>query len=151
MFRRQLVALAALLLSLVPAGGALAQSASRCFPETGYCISGPIRAYWERNGGLAVFGYPIGPQQQERVEDWVGPVQWFQRDRLEDHSGEGYGVLAGRLGAEVLERQGRPWQYGSDQPIPRPATTCARPSATTGARTAAWSASAIRSRRSWSR
>jgi hypothetical protein len=111
--KRLLVLAVLALLTLVPAGGALAQSSARCFPETGYCISGPIRQYWERNGGLAVFGYPIAPQQTEQVEDWVGPVQWFERDRLEDHSAQGYGVLAGRLGAEVLERQGRPWQYGS--------------------------------------
>jgi hypothetical protein len=112
MFRGRFMVLAALLLSLLPIGGALAQSNARCFPETGYCISGPIRSYWERNGGLAVFGYPISPLQTEQVESWVGPVQWFQRDRLEDHSAEGIGVLAGRLGAEILEQQGRPWFYG---------------------------------------
>jgi hypothetical protein len=117
MARKQLIALVTLLvLTLLPAGGALAQSAARCFPQTGFCISGPIRTYWERNGGLAVFGYPIAPLQSEQVEDWVGPVQWFERDRLEDHSAEGYGVLAGRLGAEVLERQGRPWVYGNEVP-----------------------------------
>ena len=37
---------------------AAAQQPQRCFPETGYCISGTIRAYWERNGGCSVFGYP---------------------------------------------------------------------------------------------
>jgi hypothetical protein len=34
-------------------------------------------------------------------------VQWFERDRLEDHGAEG--VLAGRLGARALELQRRPW------------------------------------------
>ncbi|MEN9935280.1 MAG: hypothetical protein RLZZ387_1859 [Chloroflexota bacterium] len=120
---RRLVLLAALLLlSLLPSA-ALAQSDARCFTETGYCISGPIRRYWERNGGLPVFGYPIGPLQTEQVEDWSGPVQWFERDRLEDHTAQGYGVLAGRLGAEVLERQGRPWVYGNEQPG-RPTGPC---------------------------
>lgn len=88
-----------------------AQADERCFPETGYCISGPIRAYWERNGGLRVFGYPIGALQVETVEGtWTGPVQWFERDRLEDHSADGQGVLAGRLGARVLELQGIDWR-----------------------------------------
>jgi hypothetical protein len=88
-----------------------AQSAERCFPATGYCISGPIRAYWERHGGLPVFGYPIGPLRHESVEgSWTGPVQWFERDRLEDHANEGKGVLAGRLGARALELQGAGWQ-----------------------------------------
>lgn len=92
------------------AAPAAAQTRQRCFPETGFCVSGPILAYWERNGGLPVFGYPISGQQIEQVENWSGPVQWFERDRLEDHSGEGIGVLAGRLGAQTLEAQGRPWQ-----------------------------------------
>jgi hypothetical protein len=73
---------------------ALAQSQERCFAETGYCISGSIRGYWERNGGLAVFGYPISPLTAEPVERQALPVQWFQRDRLEDHGSDG--VMAGR-------------------------------------------------------
>ena len=90
---------------------AAAQSAERCFSETGYCISGAIRTYWERNGGLAVFGYPISAQRRETVEGtWTGPVQWFERDRLEDHSADGQGVLAGRLGARALELQGINWR-----------------------------------------
>ncbi len=43
-------ALAVLLLALlVPA--AQAQTDQRCFPETGQCISGRIREFWERNDG----------------------------------------------------------------------------------------------------
>jgi hypothetical protein len=42
------------------------------------------------------------------VDGWTGPVQWFERDRLEDHGPQG--VLAGRLGARLLELQGRPWE-----------------------------------------
>ena len=80
----------------------------RCFSETGLCVSGPILTYWERNGGLAVFGYPITSLTTETVEQWSGPVQWFERDRLEDHGRSG--VLAGRLGARALELQGRPWE-----------------------------------------
>src|SRR5688572_17108579 len=98
-----------LVLSLFSAGAAAAQSDNRCFTETGYCISGTIRRYWESNGGLPVFGYPIGPLQTERNNDgWTGPTQVFERDRLEDHSNERLGVLAGRLGALRLEQQGRP-------------------------------------------
>lgn len=80
-----------------------------CFPETGYCIEGAIRDYWERNGGLAVFGYPIGPLTPNEIVEgtWVGPTQWFERDRLEDHGPQG--VLAGRLGARALELRGIDW------------------------------------------
>jgi hypothetical protein len=87
---------------------AQAQPGERCFVQTNQCISGPIRIYWERNGGLIVFGYPISPRQSERVEGRTLPVQWFERDRLEDHGAQG--VLAGRLGARLLELQGRPWE-----------------------------------------
>jgi len=120
---RRLIAIALpllALLSLLPAGRAAAQAEERGFPETGFCISGPIRAYWERNGGLPIFGYPIGPLQQESIYNddntvaWTGPTQWFERDRLEDHSNEGIGVLAGRLGAEQLNALTR------DLVVPRP-------------------------------
>lgn len=116
--RRIMTSLLALLVLglLVPVGSAAAQTSQRCFPETGQCISGAIRQYWERNGGLPVFGYPTTALQTQTVENWSGPVQWFERDRLEDHSAEGIGVLAGRLGAERLQQQGRPWQYGNEQP-----------------------------------
>jgi hypothetical protein len=102
-----LVALcAALLAGLSAPAPARAQERTRCFPETGQCITGRILAYWERNGGLSVFGYPITALAQETIYEepgqdaWLGPVQWFQRDRLEDHGAEG--ILAGRLGARQL-------------------------------------------------
>ncbi len=102
-----LLGLALLSGALAPAQ-ARAQERTRCFPETGYCVSGAILSYWERNGGLPVFGYPIGPVREESVFDlgpssWDGPVQWFERDRLEDHGAQG--VMAGRLGAETLGSQ----------------------------------------------
>ncbi len=101
-----LITLAALALPLQTR----AQADERCFPETGYCISGNIRTYWEQNGGLPVFGFPITPLQEETIEGvWTGPVQWFERDRLEDHTADGEGVLAGRLGALALELEGTPW------------------------------------------
>jgi hypothetical protein len=105
---RQLILVLLTVIAALPAAPAAAQSDRRCFPETGFCISGAIRAYWERNGGLPIFGYPIGDVAVESVLNddnsvaWTGPVQWFERDRLEDHSAEGLGVLAGRLGAEQL-------------------------------------------------
>jgi hypothetical protein len=104
-----LLALLTLLIASTAGGAAYAQSSERCFPETNQCIAGPIRAYWERNGGLSIFGYPISPQRVETIEGQPFPVQWFQRDRLEDHGP--VGVLAGRLGARLLELSYRPWEY----------------------------------------
>lgn len=107
----RLAILAALVASALPQPAAARAPGERCFPETGQCISGAIRIYWERNGGLPIFGYPLSGVFTDQVEgSWSGPVQWFERDRLEDHSAERLGVLAGRLGAQMLELQGRPWQ-----------------------------------------
>jgi hypothetical protein len=85
-----------------------AQNNQHCFPETGYCIEGRIRDYWEQNGGLLVFGYPIGPQQEERIEGRPVQAQWFERNRLELHpeNDPPYDVLLGRLGAEALAHSG---------------------------------------------
>ena len=99
---------ALLALTLLLPSGAGAQARKVCFNEVPDCITGEFLNYWERNGGLAVFGYPISPEiLNETVEGtWVGRTQWFQRDRLELHS---VGVLAGRMGARLLELQGRSW------------------------------------------
>jgi len=103
-----IVTLVAGLLTAVPSR---AQSNQRCFPETGLCISGRIREYWERNGGLPVFGFPITPQREERIEGRPFQVQWFERNRLELHpeNARPYDVLIGRIGADRLAQQGRVW------------------------------------------
>jgi hypothetical protein len=104
-----LFVLALLLTAFVP-GTASAQG-QRCFSETNQCISGPIRAYWEQNGGLPIFGFPITAQRAETVENLTLQVQWFERDRLEIQADGS--VTTGRLGVELLARQGRPWQPGN--------------------------------------
>jgi hypothetical protein len=88
-----------------------AHAEPRCFEATGYCIDGRIREFWEQNGGLPVFGYPIGPQQEEMVEGQLVQAQWFERNRLELHpeNPRPYDVLLGRLGADRLAQQGRDW------------------------------------------
>ena len=72
-----LVLAVVMLLGVPAAGGAQAQQNERCFTETGFCISGRIREFWEQNGGLPVFGFPIGPQQEEQIEGRPFQVQWF--------------------------------------------------------------------------
>jgi hypothetical protein len=106
----KLFVLAALLiLSTGFASPTQAAGRTRCFSQTGYCVSASILDYWEQHGGLPVFGYPISDQRIETVEGtWNGLVQWFERDRLEDHGVEG--VLAGRLGDRALKLQGIGWQ-----------------------------------------
>lgn len=105
-----LAGLAIMLLSFVGSSkAAQAQSNSqRCFSETGYCISGRILEYWQQNGGLPVFGFPIGPQQEERIEGKALQAQWFERNRLELHpeNARPYDVLLGRLGGESVAQGG---------------------------------------------
>ncbi len=99
-------------LLLLAATTAQAQTDERCFAETGYCISGRIREFWEQNGGLRVFGLPITMQQQEIIEGLPLQVQWFERNRLELHpqNARPYDVLLGRLGEDRLLQQGRDWR-----------------------------------------
>ena len=93
----------------------VAQAAPRCFPEAApaisACMDGPIAAFWARNGGLPVFGYPTGIQQEQQVEGRPLQLQWFERNRLELHpeNAAPYDVLLGRLGADLLAQQGRDW------------------------------------------
>jgi len=108
------VLLALVAFGLMPAGAAHAQGGQRCFPETGQCIAGPIRAYWERNGGLPIFGFPITGQRQETVEGRSLQVQWFERDRIEIQADGS--VTTGRLGVDRLAQIGAPFQFGPNLP-----------------------------------
>jgi hypothetical protein len=97
-----------------------AQTEEYCFPETGYCISGRIRQFWENQGGLTVFGYPITPQREEIIQGAPYQVQWFERNRLELHpeNPPPYDVLLGRLGADdqVMTRSDGVDQSDREQP-----------------------------------
>jgi len=77
------------------------------FPETGHGIGGAFLNYWERFGGLPVFGFPI---TDEYVDAGTGLVtQYFERARFEWHPGawpERFDVMLGLLGVELAERRG---------------------------------------------
>ncbi|GEM_PF-2373062 len=71
--------------------GAPAQQANtsnpRQFTETSKTLGGRFRSYWEQNGGLASFGYPISNELQEKSEldgkSYL--VQYFERAVFEYH------------------------------------------------------------------
>src|SRR5262245_8589890 len=117
MIHRYILPALLILLALAPAP--IQAQEQRCFPETGQCVSGRIREFWEQNGGLPVFGFPTTNQHEEQVEGKPFQVQWFERNRLELHpeNQRPYDVLLGRLGADRLAQQGRPdWQnFPKDQ------------------------------------
>ncbi|WJW70109.1 hypothetical protein OZ401_004612 (plasmid) [Candidatus Chlorohelix allophototropha] len=89
-----------------PLTSTLAAESSRFFPETGHTVSGKFLDYWNNNGGLATYGYPITDAQME-TDPETGKTfltQWFERHRLELHpenAGTKYEVLAGLLGKEI--------------------------------------------------
>lgn len=126
---RILLSLVPLLLVLASEPTVLSAQASneQCFPETGQCISGRFRAYWEEQGGLAVFGFPVTPARNEHSQD-TGQTyltQWFERNRFELHPDNQppYDVLLGRLGDERLRDQLIAWQSGFP-PAPGPKSGC---------------------------
>lgn len=88
-----------------------ARAAQRCFAETSQCIDGRIAEFWDENGGLTVFGFPIGAQEQTTIDGNTFTVQRFQRNRLELHpeNARPYDVLIGRLGADRLTQTGKDW------------------------------------------
>jgi hypothetical protein len=107
------VAFAALMLILVASGPQVAQAQSRlCFSEVPDCIEGRFAEYWQQNGGLPVFGFPIGAAKLENVGGGQFLVQPFERNRFELHpeNQRPYDVLLGRLGDDRLRQLGRPWE-----------------------------------------
>jgi hypothetical protein len=83
----------------------------RYFPETGHSLNYAFKGYWERNGGLAVFGYPISEEIREvnPIDGKEYTVQYFERARFEYHpeyKGTDAEVLLGLLGVTALKDRG---------------------------------------------
>lgn len=83
---------------------------ARYFPETGHNLGGVFLRYWDQNGGLYSFGYPITEEYMElNPEDGVVyRVQYFERARFEYHpeyAGTQSEVLLGLLGNEMLRER----------------------------------------------
>jgi hypothetical protein len=79
-------------------------------PETGHNLCGRFLSYWELNGGLEQFGFPIGEEIEEQLEDGdVYTVQYFERARFEHHpeNAPPYDVLLGQFGRQILTESGR--------------------------------------------
>jgi hypothetical protein len=81
------------------------------FNETGRTLCPPIRAFWQRSGGLPVFGLALtsARDQQNASDGKTYLTQWFERERLEYHPelrGTPYEVLLGLMGSEELRVRG---------------------------------------------
>lgn len=121
--KRAMALLFTLIMVLTSMAGVAAQSLTPADPiegcaysdETGHNLCEPFLGFWNANGGLPIFGYPLTEAFDETSVDTgnLYRVQYFERERLEDHpalAGTDYEVQLGRLGNEVLLAQGRDWR-----------------------------------------
>jgi beta propeller repeat protein len=73
------------------------------FPETGHAISYGFKDFWENNGGLELFGFPITGEFLENGR----VVQYFERARFEYNPESPLNqVSLGLLGRESLQQRG---------------------------------------------
>ena len=97
------------------------------FPETKHAVADKFKAYWEANGGLSIYGFPISePFSEVNPSDGkTYTVQYFERNRFELHpefAGTKYEVELGLLAVQVLTGQG--WKdLGTEWAFRPPAET----------------------------
>lgn len=96
----------------------------RCFddeaPGVTACIGGRFLEFWEENGGLEVFGYPLTSVRAQSTDDGTFLTQYFERARFEQHpeNEPPYDVLLGRLGVERLQALGQSLSdFATETPI----------------------------------
>jgi hypothetical protein len=90
-------------------------------PSAGYTIAPEFQEFWDRSGGLHVFGYPVSEPSMEDGR----LVQYFERQRFEHHpenAGTPYEVLLGLLGVSIAYTDGmfetEPFQPRAENPDP---------------------------------
>ena len=76
------------------------------FKETGHTVCQPFLKFWQDNGGLPVFGYPITEEAIEKnpVDGRAYTVQYFERARFELHpeqAGTSFEIQLGQLGKQL--------------------------------------------------
>lgn len=98
----------ALMLLLVVVSNSSAQGlVERYFDETGHTVRGRFLTFFDKYGGLAIFGYPITEEFPDPKSGLI--VQYFQRARLElnPNNPERFQVQLGLLGDELKYGQPR--------------------------------------------
>lgn len=101
-----LVVILMLVLVAVPIPTAQAQQRILYFPQTGHYLRGAFLSYWEREGGVLIFGYPITEEYIRSADGRL--VQYFERARFElvvEAPGRAR-VELGLLGREYLSARG---------------------------------------------
>ncbi len=79
------------------------------FAETNHTVGGKFLGYWQNNGGLARFGYPISEEFQEKsdLNGKTYTVQYFERAVFESHpeNQPPYDVLLSQLGTYLYKQK----------------------------------------------
>lgn len=105
--------LAAALLVVGGASAAPARAATSVtyVSATGHYVRGAFRDFWDKNGGLANFGYPLTEEYFDPTTNRV--YQYFERARFERAKPESTLVELGLLGHELLGDR----TFGAAEPI----------------------------------
>jgi hypothetical protein len=94
------------------------------FGETSHGAGGLFLDYWNKHGGLDLFGYPISDELPEVLDDGrIHTVQYFERARLELHpevGSNGDVVMLGLLGRALYLNERAPEIIPPPQPTPVP-------------------------------
>jgi hypothetical protein len=86
--------------SQVPPANRLDQ---RYYPQTGHTVRGGFLSFFDRHGGVDLFGYPIDEMEPA---DNNTVVQWFQRARLELHPDNSGGqIVLAPLGQQAFKEK----------------------------------------------
>ena len=75
------------------------------FRETGHNLAPDFFTYWQTNGGLNQFGYPLTEEFRQQLADGrTYTVQYFERARFERHpeNQQPYTILLGQFGRQTL-------------------------------------------------
>lgn len=77
------------------------------FPESGHTLAYSFKLAWERNGGLARFGYPISEEFSEvsPIDGKMYTTQYFERARFEYHpeTSANYSVVLTPIGVTAAQ------------------------------------------------
>ncbi|MEM8534055.1 MAG: hypothetical protein AAGF95_24630 [Chloroflexota bacterium] len=96
----------------------------RYFVETGYSVREDFLTFWEENGGLTRFGFPVSEEVDERLPNGeIHRVQYFERGRLEHHPRLGdtpNEIQIGLLGRALYLNESQPDIIPPVQPTPIP-------------------------------
>lgn len=114
--------------ALVPTAQAQQQSGCRTFGQTGKTVCGKFLTYWQNNGGLQQFGFPLSAEFIE-TSDLNGKqytVQYFERAVFEMHpeNQPPYDVLLSQLGTFRFRQK---YPNGEPGSAPTPVATPVSP------------------------